>query len=114
MAQRLLIRRLQRACQRGESVQKIAEKEHISVRTVRRMTSTPQFQRTLAVQLMTKALTQPSPVDRTDELAGRTLARLLSLMGKGAVVRFTAREIALLGAFSRQQLQRAATSLGES
>lgn len=114
MAQRLLIRRLQRACRRGESVQKIAEKERIAVRTVRRMTSTPQFQRTLAVYFMTKALTQPSPTDRTDELAGRTLARLLSLIGKGVVVKFTSKDIAILGAFSHQQLQQATPSLGES
>lgn len=74
----------------------------------------PQFQRTLAVHLMTKALTHPSPTDCTDKLAGRSLSRLLSLIGKGVVVKFTSKDIAILGAFSHQQLQQATPSLGES
>lgn len=103
MSQRQLIERLQRACQRGESLRKMAEAEQLPLDTVRQITSTPRFQMNLTMQLVNTALTQSKASPRIERLIGRALTRLLRLMKSGAIVPLSMQDLARLGAFSQQQ-----------
>ncbi|WHZ17383.1 MAG: hypothetical protein OJF52_004235 [Nitrospira sp.] len=103
MSQHELIDRLQRACQRGESIRKMAKMEGLRVDTVRRITSTPRFQRDLTMQLVNTALTRATASPQMDRITGRALTGLLRLVKSGASVSLSMEDLASLGAFSQQQ-----------
>ncbi|MDI3467916.1 MAG: hypothetical protein OJF50_006737 [Nitrospira sp.] len=103
MSQHELIDRLQRACQRGESLRKMAEAEQLPLNTVRQITSMPRFQMDLTMHLVTTSLTRLKPSPRADRITGRALTRLLRLVKSGADVSLSMEDLASLGAFSQQQ-----------
>ncbi len=113
MSQRVLINRLLLACQQGKSLQKMAETEHIPIEQVRRLTSTPTFQKDLALQLVTKALAQPVPSAQLERRTGRALGRLVVLLKSDVRLTFNAEDLATLGAFSEQQYALATAHLEE-
>lgn len=103
MSEHALIDRLQRASQRGESVRKMANRERITVDTVRRIISTPRFQRDLTMRLVKKSLTRSRPSPRIDRIIDGALTRLLRLMKSGTIVPLSIQDIVRLGEFSNQQ-----------
>lgn len=103
MSQQKLIDRIQRACQRGESLRKMAKREGLSVERVRQITSTPRFQRNLTMVLVNASLTRGTPSPRMDRITGRALTGLLKLAKSGADMPLSMEDLASLGAFSRQQ-----------
>ncbi len=103
MSQRELIERLQRRCQRGESLRKMAKQEGLSVDTVRQIISAPRFQKDLTMHLVNTSLARLKPSPHRDRITGRALTRLLKLMKSGVLVPLSMQDLAHLGAFSQQQ-----------
>ncbi|MCW5797718.1 MAG: hypothetical protein KIT40_04400 [Nitrospira sp.] len=103
MSQRELIERLQRRCQRGESLRKMAKQEGLSVDTVRQIISAPRFQKALTMHLVNTSLTRLKPSPHRDRITGRALTRLLRLAKSGVAVPLSMEDLVSLGAFSKQQ-----------
>jgi len=103
MSQRELIDRLQQACQRGESLRKMAGAERLTADTVRQITSLPRFQMDLTMHLVNSSISQLNPSPRMDRRIGRALTKLLRLINSGALVPLSMQDLARLRTFSQQQ-----------